>query len=106
MTWRSAADLCDRNRGWGEAPSWSQRQRVEQTLALVPEGVSSVLDVGCGDGALDLVLCTEVLDHLPVDVYPQATPEEHCRETQEVPARCRCGQRVVFRPAGRCGKGS
>ena len=114
----AAADVYDGHRGWGKAPSESQRQRIAQTLALIPDGVSNVLDAGCGDGTLsnrlaergievvgvdissvalshieakrvvgsvgqlpfrdsafDLVLCTEVLEHLPVDVYPQALGE-------------------------------
>jgi SAM-dependent methyltransferase len=113
-----AAGVYDAHPGWGRPPSATQRERVERTLELVPEGVRTVLDVGCGDGALsnplvargldvtgvdisavalrhfrgrgvvgdvarlpfadgrfDLVLCTEVLEHLSAGVYERAVRE-------------------------------
>lgn len=94
------------------------QQRVKQTIDLVPEGIHSVLDVGCGNGAVsnslvskskalfgidinvealryfqgkgvvasasqipfidksfDIVICAEVLEHLPIDVYEKALIE-------------------------------
>lgn len=95
-----------------------EEQRIRETLSLIPEDVSSILDVGCGDGRItnhlipqyskvvglessrealrnvraervlgsidslpfpdktfDLVLCCEVLEHLPFKVYPRAIQE-------------------------------
>ncbi len=114
----NAAEVYNAHPDWGQALPPDQRERVEATLALIPEDVCTVLDVGCGDGALtnplverglevagvdisavalghfrgrgvvgevadlpfaadafDLVLCTEVLEHLPEDVYPAALGE-------------------------------
>lgn len=95
-----------------------EEERIRQTISLIPEDVSSILDVGCGDGRItnhlipqysrvvglesskealryvktekmlgsidclpfpdrnfDLVLCCEVLEHLPFRVYPKAMEE-------------------------------
>ncbi len=96
-------------------PYWRQKTRLIE--ALIPEGVDTILDVGCGNGALadrlaeryqvfgldgsktalahvkapavetwvdrlplkdhcaDLVLCSEVLEHLPTAVLDQAVKE-------------------------------
>jgi SAM-dependent methyltransferase len=121
----NAAEVYDAHPDWGQAQADDQRERVAVTLGLVPDDVRTVLDVGCGDGALtnplaergltvagmdvstvaldhvrapsvvgdvarmpfaddafDLVLCTEVLEHLPEDVYPAAR-----RELQRVAGR-------------------
>lgn len=94
----------------------SEQVRIDSTLALIPDDVISVLDVGCGPGKLmarinrpivfgtdlgrvglrravkpvvrssitqlpfadhsvDLVLCAEVLEHLPPDLVPSACAE-------------------------------
>ncbi len=100
---------------WGENPAGEPRMAAAQ--ALVPGGVSSILDVGCGEGSflrgisagfrigadrsraalaacpdllrvragagslpfafrsLDLVSCTEVLEHLPEDEFRLALSE-------------------------------
>ena len=108
---------------WGEKSltahqkKLSEQERVKQTLSYIPEDVSTILDVGCGDGRItnelslqyqtigidisweslkhvkspkirgtvaclpfhdktfDLVLCTEVLEHLPYGVYEEAIEE-------------------------------
>ena len=95
-----------------------EEERIRETLSLIPEDCSSILDVGCGDGRItnrllsqyrqvvglessrealryvraqkilgsvdslpfpdgsfDLVLCCEVLEHLPFKVYPRAIEE-------------------------------
>lgn len=97
---------------WGQDLNPANRQRIQETVALVPEDVQSVLDLGAGDGTVsnslaarglwtagidisivalqhcagartvaatdaipfadasfDLVICAEVLEHLPVDIY-------------------------------------
>lgn len=99
--------------------SWTETERIKQTIALIPGDCSSVLDVGCGDGRItncllshqykcvvgldqsskalqyvkaekilgsvdklpfsdrsfDVVLCCELLEHLPSEVYPSAVEE-------------------------------
>jgi len=107
--------------------AWSQiagsisvqdEERIKQTLSLIPEDCSSILDMGCGDGRItnrltsrcskvvgvdssrealkhvnaekmlgsidslpfgdksfDVILCCEVLEHLPFRVYPRAIEE-------------------------------
>jgi len=108
-------------RAWPQiAASISSREEepIRQTISLIPEGVSSILDVGCGDGRVTnrlvsryskvvglessrealryveaekllgsvdslpladrsfaLILCCEVLEHLPFRVYPKALEE-------------------------------
>lgn len=95
-----------------------EEERIRQTLSLIPQGISSILDAGCGDGRIinrlisqyskvvalesskdalqyvkaakilgsidslpfsdrsfDLILCCEVLEHLPFRVYPKALKE-------------------------------
>ena len=37
---------------WGSTLSPKQLMRIDQTLSLVPNGIRSVLDVGCGDGKI------------------------------------------------------
>lgn len=103
---------------WGEPLDDANRQRVEQSLALVPSDVRTVLDLGCGDGTVsnqlvakgldvtgvdisrkalqysegksiiasldqlpfldypfDLVICAEVLEHLPLKIYERVLKE-------------------------------
>jgi len=108
-------------RAWAQivhSISPQEEERIKQTLSLIPEDCSSVLDVGCGDGRItnrlisccskvvgleqsrealshvrvervlgtmdslpfidssfDLVLCCEVLEHLPFKIYPGALEE-------------------------------
>lgn len=100
---------------WGRDLDAANRYRVQRTLELIPGDVRSILDAGCGDGAVsnnlvrqgltvvgvdisvaalqhfqgfplagsldtlpfadrsfDLVLCTEVLEHLPESVFMAA----------------------------------
>ncbi len=103
---------------WGKPLDDANKERIIQTLALIPDGVSTVLDLGCGDGAIsnclvsdgfdvtgvdistealkhfkgkgvvasldklpfsdysfDLVICAEVLEHLPEETYERAVKE-------------------------------
>ena len=103
--------------------SLSEEERIKETIKLIPEDCSSILDVGCGDGRLinrlleengktrflricgldisenalmrvrtekylgsieslpfmerefDIVLCCEVLEHLPWITFPKAVEE-------------------------------
>ena len=113
--------------GWAQATgaiSSTESRRIEETLIWVPEDVSTILDVGCGDGRItdrllerhsvvgldssaealkhvqaehvlgdvtslpfpergfDLVLCCEVLEHLPLDAF-----ERTLRELERVASR-------------------
>lgn len=103
---------------WGREPKSADKERIQTIISFIPEGVNSILDVGCGDGALtnllastyekvvgidksnealkhvkaekisgsidympfpdngfDLVVCSEVLEHLPQGIYKQAILE-------------------------------
>ena len=98
-----------------EGVSPLERERISQTIALIPRDCSSVLDVGCGSGwitnrllsrysrvvgldlsivalqhvksekivgtieslpfrdkSFDLVICSELLEHIPFQVYSKA----------------------------------
>jgi len=111
-------DYYDHHWSFAGNPSPREEERIRQTISLIPEDVSSILDVGCGDGRItnhlipqysrvvglesskealqyvktekmlgsidclpfpdrnfDLVLCCEVLEHLPFRVYPKAIEE-------------------------------
>jgi len=113
-----AAVYYDRLSRWGEPMSDADQERIKRTLELIPEDTRTVLDVGCGDGALtnlllqrglvvtgldfsrtalqhvagprvvgavdalpfadrsfDLVLCAEVLEHLPEHAFAAARAE-------------------------------
>lgn len=106
------ADYYDALPRWGTEPDEANRERIQQTLSLVPVNVRSILDLGCGDGTVsnhlvddgssvvgvdisfealryfkgkgiigsleqlpfkdnsfDLVICAEVLEHLPIAAY-------------------------------------
>jgi SAM-dependent methyltransferase len=108
----------DTRTGWGKQPNSANRFRIKKTLGLVPADVTTVLDIGCGDGIVsnalvergirtvgidiskialqhfrgtgiigsinalpfpnsyfDLVLCAEVLEHLPPEIYRNALNE-------------------------------
>jgi len=108
-------------RAWSRialSTSPKEERRIKETLSLLPQDVTSILDAGCGDGRItnrlipqyskvvglessrealrnvktekllgsvdslpfpdksfDLVLCCEVLEHLPFEVYPRARSE-------------------------------
>lgn len=113
-----AANHYDALSRWGKRLDEANRQRVEQTLALIVPDVRTVLDLGCGDGTVsnpltskglsvtgvdisakalqylegkgvlgsldglpfprlffDMVICAEVLEHLPIEVYEKALQE-------------------------------
>ena len=103
---------------WGGELSEREQSRVSSTMKLIPKGVNSLLDIGCGDGRLtnklaevyprvtgldisekalqyvrtektkasveilpfengsfDLVLSTELIEHLPHCIYQKAVAE-------------------------------
>jgi len=103
---------------WGKELNEREQSRINSTLRLVPKGLSSLLDIGCGDGRLtnrlgdfyprvvgvdiseealryvrtekvkasvealpfkdgsfDVVLSTELIEHLPDEVYRTAIAE-------------------------------
>lgn len=103
---------------WGKELNQANQERVEATLRLVPTGISNILDLGCGDGAIanplfdkgihvtgldislsalkhlkgngirasseclpfrdklfDLVICAEILEHLPQGIYEKTLGE-------------------------------
>lgn len=104
---------------WGGEPSALDQERIVKIIKLIPPDVSTILDLGCGDGKItnelrkvkkwsvigadwstsalkyvqapriccdvsctpfkdkifDLVLCAEVLEHLPSLVYQKALKE-------------------------------
>lgn len=112
-------DICfNRSDLWGRERPLEEKARLQELLSLIPANVSSILDAGCGDGALvnrlasrysqvigldlslealryvrvskllaslksipfpdrsfDLVICSEVLEHLPEDIYISASTE-------------------------------
>lgn len=57
---------------WGGRRDQRNRERVEATLALVPASVETVLDVGCGDGAVSGDLASRGLDVVGVDLSTAA----------------------------------
>src|SRR4051812_37369967 len=113
----TAAVYFEQSELWGNQPEPYQVQVMADILDLLPSDVSSVLDVGCGDGLItnaiplhikvvgldpsahalqhvrresrtgtisampfkdrsfDLVMTTDVLEHLPADVLEQAIKE-------------------------------
>lgn len=117
-TQSNGADYYNALSRWGKALDEANRQRVEQTLMLVPADIYTVLDLGCGDGTVsnslvasgldvtgtdisskalqyfkgkgiiailgqlpfsnhsfDLLICAEVLEHIPVGVYERTLKE-------------------------------
>ncbi len=58
-------DLLDR---WGTPPDQSNKQRISQTIALIPEGVATVLDIGCGDGMISAPLIQNQYDVTGIDI--------------------------------------
>lgn len=57
---------------WGTTPSATQRERIAATLALVPDDVGTVLDVGCGDGVVSNCLVQRGVEVTAVDVSRSA----------------------------------
>jgi SAM-dependent methyltransferase len=103
---------------WGTDLSERERSRIAETFDMIPQGVSTILDVGCGDGrftnqlvgqvervmgvdgsekalqyvqaekcqasvdalpfadsTFELVVTTELLEHLPEEIYQRAIQE-------------------------------
>jgi len=113
---KSEREYYDHNPNWGKDLSCPDTIRIQETLALLPQGITTVLDIGCGDGrltdripaslvigldfsdvglttvkvpkvvgsvdqlpfrdhAVDVVVCTEVLEHLGDDVLARTVDE-------------------------------
>jgi SAM-dependent methyltransferase len=53
---------------WGKEVNHANRERIEQTLAIVPEGVKLILDIGCGDGTISNFLISDQRKIYGVDV--------------------------------------
>lgn len=114
----AAEEYYEQDSLWGGELNERELRRISDTVAMIPSGVSSILDVGCGDGRItnrlvdsykkvvgldisqaalqhvraeaivgsvvnipfgdrsfDLVLATELLEHLPQRVYRTALEE-------------------------------
>jgi len=57
---------------WGRPLDKADRRRVEQTLALVPAEVCTVLDLGCGDGTVSNALVARGVAVTGVDISREA----------------------------------
>lgn len=53
---------------WGTPPDQSNKQRISQTIALIPEDVATVLDIGCGDGMISAPLIQNQYDVTGIDI--------------------------------------
>jgi SAM-dependent methyltransferase len=53
---------------WGKEVNHANRERIEQTLAIVPEGVKLILDIGCGDGTISNFLISDQRKIYGVDI--------------------------------------
>lgn len=58
-------DLLDR---WGVPPDQRNKQRIAQTIALIPEDVNTILDIGCGDGMISAPLIQKQYDVTGIDI--------------------------------------
>ena len=65
---RDTADFYDALSRWGKTLDEPNRERIEQTLGLVPADVRTVLDLGCGDGSISNPLLAKGLDVTGVDL--------------------------------------
>ncbi len=57
---------------WGKPLDKANRQRIEETVALVPPHVHTVLDLGCGDGTVSNELITKGMSIVGVDISTDA----------------------------------
>ncbi len=62
----TAARFYDHSRDWGQLDE-PNAERVRQTLSLLPDGIATVLDVGCGDGAVTNPLVENGLEVTGID---------------------------------------
>lgn len=53
---------------WGDIPDQRNKQRISETLSLIPEDVVTVLDVGCGDGMISAPLIQNQYDVTGIDI--------------------------------------
>jgi len=66
------ADYYDALPRWGTEPGEANRERIQQTLSLVPVNVRSILDLGCGDGTVSNHLVDEGSSVVGVDISFEA----------------------------------
>ncbi len=57
---------------WGGELNEREQLRIDTTLELIPEGVNSILDIGCGDGRLTNKLAKVYPKVVGVDISEQA----------------------------------
>ncbi|NIN01583.1 MAG: methyltransferase domain-containing protein [candidate division Zixibacteria bacterium] len=57
---------------WGKPLDEANQERVQLTVGLVPPGISTVLDLGCGDGTVSNLLVRKGLKVTGVDISPVA----------------------------------
>jgi len=57
---------------WGAKPDSKNIERVKRIIELIPKDVSTILDVGCGDGYLGNVLIDRGYDVTGVDISRKA----------------------------------
>lgn len=83
-------EIFDEDGRWNEAVSPHELRRLQTIVDEVPEGVKSIIDVGCGDGKLTGMLRSAGYTVMAVD--QSATALKHVPE----PKQCISGDRLPF----------